>query len=47
MLNHASIRMLAKQTNRLAKDLIALSPSNDPFYADRKGRCIEAEWFAE
>lgn len=47
MLNHAAIRALAKQIGRSAKDLIAMSPNNDPFYADREGRRLEAEWFAE
>ena len=47
MLNHASICTLAKHLKRSTKDLLVLASMNDPFYADREGRRLEAEWFAE
>ncbi len=47
MLDYTSIKQLAKQIGRPAKDLLVLAPANDPFYAGVAGRQREAEWFAE
>ena len=47
MLDYNSIKELAKQIGRSAKDLVVLAPANDPFYAGVPGRHREGEWFAE
>jgi len=47
MLDYTSIKQLAKQIGRPAKDLVVLAPANDPFYAGVPARQREAEWFAE
>lgn len=40
------IKALTAETGRTIKDLLALAPGNDPFYADAPGRKRQAEWFA-
>jgi len=47
MLDYNSIKGLAKQIGRPARDLVVLAPANDPYYAGVPGRQREAEWFAE
>jgi hypothetical protein len=45
MLDYEGIRTLAKQIGTPAKDLLALTPNNDPFYVDVAFRRTAAEWF--
>ncbi len=47
MLDYESIKMMAKTIGRPVKDLLALSPANDPFYAGVGHRGQAAEWFAD
>ena len=47
MLDYNSIKDIAKQIGRPAKDLVALAVVNDPFYAAVPHRQREGEWFAE
>ena len=47
MLDYTSIKGLAQQIGRPAKDLVVLAPANDPFYAGVPARQREAEWFSE
>ncbi len=47
MLDYESIKQLAQQIGRPAKDLVALAVVNDPFYAAVPHRHREGEWFAE
>lgn len=47
MLDYTSIKQFAQQIGRPAKDLVALSVVNDPFYAAVPHRNREGEWFAE
>jgi hypothetical protein len=46
MLDYDSIKALAKSIGRSVKDLLALSPANDPFYAGLGARGEAAEWIA-
>jgi hypothetical protein len=47
MLDYESLKATAKRVGRPVKDLLALSPNNDPFYAGVASRRRDAEWFAE
>jgi hypothetical protein len=47
MLNYQDIHELALTLGCKTSDLLALVPSNDPFFVERNGRRKEAEWFAE
>ena len=47
MLDYESIKAMAKRIDRPVKDLLALSPVNDPFYAGVGHTGKAAEWFAE
>jgi hypothetical protein len=46
MLDYESIKAMAKDIGRPVKDLLALAPTNDPFYAGVISRRRDAEWFA-
>lgn len=46
MMDHASIKQLARQLKCRATDLIALAEKNDPFYAGLGWRERDARWFA-
>src|SRR5215470_13593389 len=46
MLDYTSIKALAKSMKRSVRDLLALSPANDPFYAGVGSRGDAAQWFA-
>jgi len=46
MRDYEDIRELARETGLTTKDLIVLSPQNDPFYAGVPARRERAEWFA-
>jgi len=45
-MNYEEIKKLAKQNKCSIKDLIALAPSNDPFYCGSEDTMKKAEWFA-
>jgi hypothetical protein len=47
MLDHTSIRALAKEMKVPPRDLLALVVGNDPFYVDLPYRKAGAQWFAE
>jgi hypothetical protein len=47
MFDYRSIKALARASRRSVKDLLALSPINDPFYAGIGHRAEAAEWFGE
>lgn len=47
MLDLQDVRELAETLGCPIHDVLALAPNNDPFYAERNGRRIEAEWFAD
>ena len=47
MLDYDAIKELSRTINRSAKDLIALTPQNDPFYAGLSYRKQQAEWFGK
>lgn len=47
MLDYDGIKAMAKTIGRPVKDLLALSPTNDPFYAGVGHRRQAAEWFAD
>jgi hypothetical protein len=47
MINYRVIKQLAKELKCSIKDLIALSPQNDPFYVGSPSEMKGAEWFAE
>ncbi len=47
MFDYDIIKALAKVAGRSVRDLLALSPANDPFYAGVGSRGKAAEWFAE
>jgi hypothetical protein len=47
MLDHQTITEAARAMGVRAEELLALTPNNDPFYADMPGRRKAAEWFAE
>jgi hypothetical protein len=44
--SYEEIKALARELGIGAESLLALTPDNDPFYAERPGRKLEAEWFA-
>jgi hypothetical protein len=46
MLDHPSLKAMAKRIGRPVTDLLALAPQNDPFYAGSGARARSAEWFA-
>jgi hypothetical protein len=46
MLDYTSVKALAKSMKRSVKDLLALSPNNDPFYAEVGSRGDAAQWFS-
>lgn len=45
-LNYESIKKIAAENNLSVKDLLALSPSNDPFYVGTPADLKAADWFA-
>lgn len=45
-MDYETIKRVAKEAGVSVKDLIALSPQNDPFYVGRKAELAAAEWFA-
>jgi hypothetical protein len=45
MLDYESLKAMAKRIGRPVKDLLALSPANDPFYAETGARLQAGEWF--
>lgn len=47
MIDHRSLKELARTSRVRLTDLIAMGPNNDPFLADRPSRRIGAEWFAD
>ena len=46
MFDYDTLKALAKSIGRPVKDLLALAPCNDPFYAGVGRRGEAAEWFA-
>jgi hypothetical protein len=46
MYDYHWIKALAKEHKLNIRDLLALSPNNDPFYTGRKSTRQQAEWFA-
>ena len=46
MLDYDFLKAMAKSIGRPVKDLLALAPGNDPFYASAPARRRAAEWFA-
>ncbi|MGQ9826009.1 MAG: hypothetical protein ACUVSK_13695, partial [Desulfotomaculales bacterium] len=46
MTGYEKIKFLAKERGCLVKDLLALAPKNDPYYAGSEGSRQKAEWFA-
>ena len=46
MLDYKSLKAMAKNIGRPDKNLLALSLTNDPFYAGVSARRRDAEWFA-
>jgi hypothetical protein len=46
MLDYGSLKAMAKSIGRPVKNLLALAPINDPFYAGVGARRRDAEWFA-
>lgn len=47
VMDHATIKRLAKEFGCRATDLIVLAPQNDPFYAGSPAQRRDAEWFAQ
>src|SRR5262245_8032900 len=45
MLDYEKIKALARQVSQPVKNLLALSPGNDPFYAGIGARGEAAQWF--
>ena len=45
-MDYESIKELAKEDGKSVRDLLALSPNNDPFYVGSKGQMEKAKWFA-
>ncbi len=45
-MNYDLVKKLAKEIGRSTRDLIVLTPANDPFYAGCPYRVRDAEWFA-
>lgn len=46
IIDYEALVAMAKSIGRSVKDLIALAPQHDPFFAGRPHRVREAEWFA-
>jgi hypothetical protein len=46
MFDYEGLKVVAKSIGRPVKDLLALAPCNDPFYAGIGARRLAAEWFA-
>src|SRR5262245_15633523 len=46
MLDYEALKAMARGIGRSVKDLLALAPANDPFYAGVAARRQAAEWFA-
>src|SRR5262245_774890 len=46
MLDYEALKAMARGIGRSVKDLLALAPGNDPFYAGVAARRRDAEWFA-
>ena len=46
MYNYETIKELAKDEGKSVRDLLALSPNNDPFYVGSAGQMEKAKWFA-
>ena len=46
-MNYEEIKVLAKQMKTPVTELIALAPSNDPFYVGAQAQRVAAEWFAD
>ena len=47
MFDYDSLKAMGRSIGRPVKDLLALAPNNDPFYAGVGARRCAAEWFAE
>src|SRR3990167_4753789 len=45
-MDYETIKELAKANDISVKDLLALSPNNDPFYVGSAGKMEKAKWFA-
>lgn len=45
--DYNQIKVEAKENGMSVKDLLALSPNNDPFYVGSEGQMEKAKWFAE
>lgn len=45
--DYETLKMEAKEQGVPVKDLLALSPTNDPFYVGSEGQREKAEWFAK
>src|SRR3990167_1246713 len=45
-MDYETIKELAKANDISVKDLLALSPNNDPFYVGSAGQMEKAKWFA-
>lgn len=46
-MNYEIIKLAAKKAKVKVTDLLALNPSNDPFYCGSPGQLQKAEWFGE
>ena len=46
MFDYNSLKALANRIGKPVKNLLALSPHNDPFYAGVDARRRDADWFA-
>lgn len=46
MISYEKIKLMAKERGYSVKDLLALAPKNDPYYAGSEGSRQKAEWFA-
>lgn len=46
MISYELIKAMAKEKKCSVKDLLALAPKNDPYYAGSEGSRQKAEWFA-
>lgn len=45
MIDYSLLRDLSKRTGLPYRDLLALSPQNDPFYCGTKGQVEKGKWF--
>jgi hypothetical protein len=46
-LDYETLKLVAKETGCTVRDLLALAPQNDPFYAGTPTGRAQAEWFAD